>query len=287
MLTALVSFAKKTANMRKSILIHTVAAAAGWGLAMAAAIQAAQPASPANQLSSEIKRGDCKAAISLINPDPAANDREAAFITGRLLDEGICVQPDPENAAHFFGRAAQLGDRGGVFDFAGKVGLGVGVEQDYQRAGELCRAAGLDAESHLSNYELGYACTLSGLAGKLLRRTLPTRAFQPAAGAVAQVQFTPASGQIIVRLLPHVAAADMEMGTHISHPVIDAQHEIVKAWHDALLQVPRPDAARLDSQVVELPIDVDMTLEQERKATTEHQQRLLNGDIHNPGLNLK
>jgi len=38
---------------------------------------------------------------------PAANDREAAFITGRLLDEGICVQPDPVNAAHFFGRAAQ------------------------------------------------------------------------------------------------------------------------------------------------------------------------------------
>lgn len=156
--------------------------------------------------------------------------------------------------------------------------------QDYQRAGELCRAAGLDGESHLSNYELGYACTLSGLAGKLLRGTLPTRAFQPAAGAVAQVQFTPASGQIIVRVLPHVAAADLGMDTHISHPMIDAQHEIVKAWHDALLQVPRPDTARLDSQVVELPIDVDMTLEQERKATTEHQQRLLNGDIHNPAL---
>jgi len=270
--------------LKKFILIRTVAIAASWGLVMAAAIRAAEPASPANQLSSEIRRGDCKAAISLINPDPAANDREAAFITGRLLDEGICVAPDPVNAAYFFGRAAQLGDRGGVFDFASKVGLGVGAEQDYQRAGELCRAAGLDGERHLSNYELGYACTLSGLTGKLLRGSLPTRAFQPAAGAVALVQFTPASGQIIVRVLPHVATADVETGTRIPHSMIDAQHEIVKAWREALSKVPRPDAARLDSQVVELPIDVDMTLERERKAATEHQERLLNGDIHNPAL---
>jgi hypothetical protein len=253
-------------------------------LVMAGAILAAETASPANQLSSEVRRGDCKAAISSINPDPAANDREAAFITGRLLDEGICVQPDPANATHFFARAAELGDRGGVLDFGSKVGLGVGVEQDYQRAGELCRAAGLDAESHLSNYALGYACTLSGLTGKLLRSTLPTRAFQPAAGAVARVQFTPASGEIIVRVLPHVAAADTATGTRIPHPMIDAQHEIVKAWRDALSQVPRPDAARLDSQVVEIPIDVDMTLERERKAAADHQERLLNGDIHNPAI---
>jgi hypothetical protein len=251
---------------------------------MAAAIPAAEPASPAKQLSSEIKRGNCKAAISLINPDPAANDREAAFITGRLLDEGICVQPDPANAAHFFARAAELGDRGGVFDFASKVGLGVGVEQDYQRAGELCRAAGLDGASHLSNYELGYACTLSGLTGKLLRTTLPTRAFQPAAGAVARVKLTPASGEIIVQVLPHVAAADVATGTRIPHPMIDAQHEILKAWRDAVSQVPPPDAARLDSQEVQLAIDVDMTLELERKAAAEHQERLLNGDIHNPAI---
>jgi hypothetical protein len=66
--------------------------------------------------------------------------------------------------------------------------------------------------------------------------------------------------------------------------MIDAQHEILKAWRDAVSQVPPPDAARLDSQEVQLAIDVDMTLELERKAAAEHQERLLNGDIHNPAI---
>jgi len=57
------------------------------------------------------------------------------------------MQPDPEAATHFFAKAAELGDRNGTLDFAAKVGLGQGVEQDYQRAGELCRAAGVDPKN--------------------------------------------------------------------------------------------------------------------------------------------
>jgi hypothetical protein len=246
---------------------------------MAAAILAAEPASNAARIAVEVKHGDCTEAIRLVNPDPAANDRETAFITARLLDEGICVEPDPVNATHFFARAAELGDRSGALDFASKVGLGIGVDQDYQRAGDLCRAAGVDRDSHLSSYELGYACTLSGLAGKLLRKTLPTGAFKPAAGAVALVEFTPASGELRIHAVPHVAAADVATGSLISHPLIDPQKEITKAWRDALAQVPRPHAARLDTRMVQLPIDIDMTLERERKAPTQALGPLLRGDI--------
>jgi hypothetical protein len=42
-----------------------------------------------------------------------------------------------------------------VRDYAAKVGLGVGTEQDYARAGELCRAAGVDDQKQLSAAALG------------------------------------------------------------------------------------------------------------------------------------
>jgi hypothetical protein len=236
----------------------------------------------ANAIAVEVRHGHCEAATRLINTDAQSNDRQSAFITGRLLDEGICVQPDRASAAHFFARAAELGDRNGALDFATKVGLGEGVEQDYQRAGDLCRAAGVDPQSRLSGYALGYACTVRGVAGKLLRQALPTGAFKPMAGAVALVEFTPASGEMRIRATPQVASADAPTGSVISRPLVDAEKEIDREWRNAVAGVPRPDASRLEKEAVELSIDVDMTLELNRRdaSSPELGEPLFRGDIH-------
>jgi TPR repeat protein len=109
---------------------------------------------PSNSIVISVRRGDCAAAVKLINPDVKSNDAETAFLAGRLLDERVCVHQDPVAAAHYFARAAELGNRDAALDFAAKVGLGEGTEQDYQRAGELCRAAGVDPQSRLSSYSL-------------------------------------------------------------------------------------------------------------------------------------
>jgi len=251
-------------------------------LAAWSAAEASEQPYSANLLAVAVKHGQCETAGRLINTDVGSNDRQSAFLTGRLLDEGVCMQTDPESAAHFFARAAELGDRNGVLEFATKVGLGVGADQDYERAGELCRAAGVDPQRKLSSYSLGYACTVRGVAGKLLRETLPTAAFTPAAGAVARVEFTLATRQMRIVSAPHVKRVDPDIGSLVKHPMIDADKAIDRAWRDALTEVPPPEAARLDSQAVELPVDVDMTLEVPREApkSPEQDPHLFRDDIH-------
>jgi hypothetical protein len=253
-------------------------------VALAAAYSAVASETPlsVNALTDAVKHGRCDHAVKLIKTDVTANDRQSAFLTGRLLDEGVCVKPDPQNAAHFFAQAAELGDRNGALDFAAKVGLGEGVEQDYQRAGALCRAAGVDPQKRLTDYSLGYACTVRGVVGKHLRQTLPTAAFKPTAGAVALVEFIPSTGELRVRTTPHVAPAEAPTGSMLSHPMVNAQKEIDRAWRDALADVPKPDVARLDNQAVELSVDVDMTLEVVRNSSQELelQKPLFKGDIH-------
>lgn len=217
-----------------------------------------------NPLAVAVKRGMCQTTTKLINTNIDSNDRENAFLTGRLLDEGICVKADPSAAAHFYARAAELGDRNGMLDFAMEVGLGVGVEQDYQRAGDLCRAAGVDRQSKLSTYALGYACTVRGVAGKLLRQKLPNAAFSPALGAAALVEFTPSTRQMRVLATPRVTRVESLTGSNLTHPVVDAKSEIEKAWPNALAAAPQPDTTRLDDKTVELPVDLDLTLEAPR-----------------------
>jgi hypothetical protein len=251
-------------------------------LAACATAAASDKPYSASPIAVAIKHGQCETASKLINTDVGSNDRQSAFLTGRLLDEGVCMQADPATAAHFFARAAELGDRNGVLEFAAKVGLGVGADQDYQRAGELCRAAGVDPKEKLSSYSLGYACTVRGVAGKLLRETLPTAAFTPAAGATASVEFTVATRQIRILTTPHVTRVDPDIGSLVKHSMVDADKEIGRAWRDALTEVPQPDTSRLDSQAVELPVDVDMTLEVPRAApkSPEQDPHLFRDDIH-------
>ncbi|MGB6308307.1 MAG: hypothetical protein WBF89_10965 [Steroidobacteraceae bacterium] len=258
----------------------------GLAVALGAGLSAMAPAAflPSNSLVMELRHGDCRAAVKSVNPIVTQNDAQTAFIAGRMLDEGLCVREDAVAAAHYFARAAELGDRDAVLDFAAKVGLGQGTDQDYQRAGDLCRAAGVDSQGRFSSYSLGYACTLSGVAGKLLRKTLPAGAFKPVAGATALVEFTPRSGQMRVLQSPHVASDEARTGSWVSHPMIDAQQEIGKAWHGALASVPVPDAARLDDQPVGLPLDLDLTLELQRRTDRSDDlqqfQPLFKGDIH-------
>ena len=242
---------------------------------------------PSNSIVAAVRRSDCAAAVKLVNPEVKANDAQTAFIAGRLLDEGVCVHEDPEAATHYFARAAELGDRDAVLDFAAKIGLGEGVEQDYQRAGELCRAAGIDPQKRLSDYSLGYACTLRGVAGKLLRKALPTGAFKPMAAAAVGIEFTPASGQMRVLKTPHVGNAEALTGSWTPHPLIDAPQEVDKAWRSALAAAPKPETARLDNQPLELSLDVDMTLAMQREDGQARNQQpfqpLLKGDIHATG----
>jgi hypothetical protein len=239
---------------------------------------------PSNSIVIAVRSGDCAAAVRLINPDVKSNDAETAFLAGRLLDEGVCVHPDPVAAAYYFARAAELGNRDAALDFAAKVGLGEGTDQDYQRAGELCRAAGIDPQSRLSSYSLGYACTLRGVAGKLLRKALPPGAFRPMAGAAVGLEFTAAGAQMRVLRTPHVGTAEAQTGSLVSHPLINAPQEIDKAWRGALAAAPRPETARLDNQPLELSLDVDATLASQRQDGQARNQQpfqaLFQGDLH-------
>jgi hypothetical protein len=235
-----------------------------------------------NPLTVAVRHGDCTGALKLVNPRVGSNDAQTAFIAGRMLDEGICVHPDPSGAALYFASAAQLGNQAAELDYATKLGLGVGAEQSYQHAGAVCRNAGIDADARLKPYSLGYACTLRGVAGKLLREKLPDSAFLSGSSA-AIVEFNPAGGQLLIRSVPAVGIGPAATGSHMGRPIVDAPLEIQKAWQQAVKLVPKPDETQLDNQTVALTLDVDTTLEAGRKAIRHGQelalQPLLDGDV--------
>jgi hypothetical protein len=222
----------------------------------------------------------CTEAISLIRPVVGDNDALTAFLAGRMLDEGICVQRDPELAAHFFARAAELGLRVAVLDYAAKVGLGIGTKQDFARSGELCRAAGVDTQQQLSLTAVGYACTVAGVAARLLRERLPLGAFTPVVGATVNVEFVPASGALHIISIPKVGRSEAALGSYVKQPLIDANREIESTWREALQTVPAPTAAGTENHATALSIDVDMTLEQGRESQPQNRPHLLPGDVH-------
>jgi TPR repeat protein len=213
-----------------------------------------------------IRHGDCVTAVKLVNAQVSSNDDQTPFVAGRMLDEGLCVKKDAAAATPYFARAVDLGNRSAKLDYAAKVGLREGTEQSYEIAGDTCRSAGFDPQAKLSHYSLGYACTVLGVADKLLRETLPERAFLP--GSAALVEFTPASAEMRIRSTPQVGRGDASTGSIVRRPLVDAEQVIKKAWRDALAAVPKPDATRLDNQTVELSLDVDMTLETDREVVT-------------------
>ena len=257
-----------------------------FGLAAAAGSAAGAATLAANPVVVAVHHGDCVGAVNRVNPDPGSNDADTAFLAGRMLDEGICVQKDPATAAHFFARAADLGDHNAEIDYAAKVGLGEGVQQNYERAGMLCRQAGVDPKSAMQTYALGYACTVSEVAAELLRQSLPRGAFRPNSGLLL-VDFTPGTAQMRVHATPRVGVDELHTGSSLRLPLIDAQKEIETAWRNAIVAVPKPDASHLDNGTVELALDVDMTLEgghePSQRTSIQNFGGLTNGDIRPAG----
>ena len=231
-----------------------------------------------------VRRGDCISAVKLINPNVALNDAQTAFLAGRMLEEQICVDKDPEAATAFFAQAARLGDSKAMLELGTQIGLGEGRQQSYVEAGKNCRSAGVDLSSHLSLYSLGYACTLQGVAGRLLRTSLPKDAFKVGTEPLL-IEFMPASASIRIRSSPDVRRGTAPTGSLFGARLVDASHAIGNAWQAAEAMVPKPDADRLDSESINLAVDVDGTLEESAKRSQPGergpQARLLPGDVIN------
>jgi TPR repeat protein len=209
-----------------------------------------------------IARGDCDGALQLANEGLRSNDPQTIFTIGRMLAEGVCIEPDVAGATAYFSHAAAQGLPAAEIEYGLQVGLGAGAEQSYERAGDLCQKGGLEHQGGGSSlYSLGYLCTVRGLVSRLLRETLPRGAILPGSRA-ARVSFNPVSGSMQIRATPRVATVpDTTTGTFVQRPLIDAESAIDKAWRDALSSVPKPDAALLENQGTELSLDLDMSIE--------------------------
>lgn len=211
-----------------------------WTLVLAVAALGGPAVAPATESASAqsimkaIRKGDCDKAVKAMNDAVNSTDAQADFLAGRMLNEGVCVKQDRSGATDYFKRALELGDRASALDYGTKIGLGEAAQQSYQHAGEICRTGGLDAEGKLSPYALGYACTVRGVAGMLLRENSPKGAF---AGGVALVQFTPQGADMQIRSIPRIARGEPATGSNLGRPLIDARTEIEKTWKDALAQV--------------------------------------------------
>jgi hypothetical protein len=253
-----------------------VALAVAAAMGTAGAALAATQSGATQAIVKAIKKGECDKAIKQMNDAVSSSDAGAHFLAGRMLDEGVCVKQDSAGATTYFKRAFELGDRASALDFGAKIGLGQGVEQSYEHAGETCRAGGLDAQGKLSTYSLGYACTVRGVAGTLLRENLPTGSFS---GGAALVQFIPQSAVMQIRSMPNIGRDAPLTGTTVGRPLIDGAAAIEKAWKEALAQVPKPDQTRLEGKAIDLPLDVEMTIERGKDARSGNQGALLGSEI--------
>jgi hypothetical protein len=268
--------------------LHWIQGAACAALSAGLMAYASASSWSASPIAVAVKHGDCAKAVDLANTG-ASTDNQVAYLAGRMLDEGICVEPDFAAAARFFARGAELGNRDALLEYAAKVGLGDGFTQSYDRAGEICRSAGVDPKARLSTYALGYACTLRGVAGRYLRINLPRGAFSPDSGLL-RVEFNPGSNELSIRSTPHVARDEAPLGSTLGPLRVNAQQKTEEAWQYAVSSVPKPDAARLGNQPVELAIDVDLTLRPREELTgsrdLDHGISALKTNPNTPGLDL-
>jgi hypothetical protein len=247
-----------TVGMCSRIGITWVLAAALWPACTFAAPAASQTS---RDLVKAVARGDCDAALRVASAGKQSDDPETMFFIGRMFAEGICIDPDAAAATTYFSHAAAQGLPAAEIDYGLQYGLGDGVEQSYERAGEHCQKGGLEHQGGgASLYSLGYVCTVRGLASRRLRETLPRGSVLP--GRAARVSFNPASGSMQIRATPRVASVpDTTTGTFVQRPLVDAQSVIDRAWRDAVSSVPKPDPARLENQGTELNLDLDMSIE--------------------------
>jgi len=242
------------------ILSLRMARAAALVLTIAMTASATSTPLSADPIVVAVKNGDCAGAVDLVNRGAGSGDGEAAFLGGRMLDEGICVHQDAMAATPFFLRGATLGDRRALLEYGARLGVGQGVERSYEHAGDVCRIAGLDPQKQLTDYSLGYVCTLRGLASKFLRAKLPAGAFIPDSGSLI-VEVNASSAQMSVVSTPHVVHEEPTTGSLRRRQRVDARGAIEDAWQRALNEAPKPDAARLESKAIQVQLDVDMSMD--------------------------
>jgi hypothetical protein len=251
-------------------------------IALSAIASAATATLAADPIVLAVRHGMCSKAIDELNAETELKDGSTAlFVGARMLDEGICVKQDRELATRFYARSMEMGEPNAALEYAAKIGLGEGEPQDYLRAGDLCHTAGLDPRGSMSFYSLGYACTVRGVVGRMLRETLPKGAFRlPTSPAV--VEFSPGSSQWRIVSMPKAERAEARTGANIGVPLVNTQEVIEKAWRGALAAVPKPEAANLGSGMVEMTIDMDLTLEAGRgdPRNTQSNGQLFIGDVH-------
>lgn len=207
-----------------------------------------------------VQSGECKAAIDLVNKGAADKDARSVFLGGRMQDEGGCVDVNREAAAHYFEAAATLGDAQAMLEYAGTIGLGIGAPQSYERAGSLCRLAGLDKNNKFNDYTLGFVCTVTAEAGRRARL-----AFSPGdlatSGANAHIRFSAADSSVHILSTPHILnREEAGTGSHIRRPKLNVDDIVEGAIHHALSDMPKADAAKLSAEPVELVIDLDMSV---------------------------
>jgi hypothetical protein len=227
-----------------------------------------------------IRHGDCAKAVEQMKSEvgSSSQNQTAIFVAARMLDEGVCVNKAADAATQLYARGAELGDRDARLDYATKVGLGEGTSQDYLHAGDLCHQAGVDPQGHLSFYALGYACTVRGLAGRMLRESLPRGAFRVPTDPV-MVEFRPRTSELRILSTPKAERAESRTGSMFGAPLVNPQEAVEKAWHEALATVPKPDPASLGDGAVELGVDIDMSIEAGRDAPKGDLGQFMQGDL--------
>jgi hypothetical protein len=210
-----------------------------------------------------VRHRDCSRAIREVNAvavNPDAAHAFTLFIGGRMLDEGICARKAPDEAAKYLARSAQLGATEANLELAAVIGMGQSVPQDYVSAGHVCHDGGVDPSGLLPFYSVGYACTVSGVASRLLRTSLPKGAFRlPTQSAI--VEFNPVNSELRIVSTPEPQRGAPPLGSIIGPLLVDPAQLISKAFHDALTSVPKPDAKNLSDQPIRLVLDLDIALE--------------------------
>lgn len=205
-----------------------------------------------------LRRSDCQVAIDNLNKGITAKEADAFFWAGRFLDTGACVGRDKPQAAEMFNAAVILGNERARIELGGKIGLGVGFPQSYEKAGEIFRSAGIDGQKRSNLYSLGYAGTLRAAAADDMFARLPSDLVQAGFSGEIFVDFQPASGKINVRLGPQFAMrVDSRTGSNLRRSRVEVLDVVEEAWSDAMKVVPKPDAGRLDNEVVTIPITID------------------------------
>jgi hypothetical protein len=114
----------------------------------------------------------------------------------------------------------------------------------------------------------------------MLRETLPKGAFHlPASPAV--VEFNLGSSEMHIVSMPKAERAEARTGARIGAPLVNTQEAIEKAWRAALAAAPKPETTKLGNEMLELTIDMDLTLEAGRDVAgnAQYDGRLFQGDV--------